>query len=310
MRKSVFAYIAILWAASIVVTALIASGVGNAGVAPPTPSAPARVERSVGVQQEGLANAAELERENAGLRAEVAALRKERDSIANDHLRLALGQTIRQIMEEQPREQKPGTTWRKRYDLMQEKSKRGMFGGLDEGMTLIAQMARSGPEGIRTLTGVITDHSRSTEERETALEFLSHIADKASLAAIMTLNEPDIMELDYPYDLIGEQISALTTADIREFIPEINRHIAQELGTDTIAPERAEVLAILALAHGNSESLAMLDDPRLLQEDLSGALQIASDLHTRRAREFVEWVYSRHPKDTVRQTASQFLEEW
>jgi len=139
---------------------------------------------------------------------------------------------------------------------------------------------------------------------------LAHIRDKAALATLLKLREPDIMELDFPYDLIELQISALPTGEIREFIPEINRQIAAELGTDTIAPERTEVLAILALVHGDSRSWSLLQDRRVLLEDLRGAVRIAADVHTHRARQFVEWVARDHPRDDVSEAASRLVDNW
>ncbi len=314
--------IAVLWLWSIVLTAVltwwitghrpppeeVAPDEGHGAAQEVQAGSARRDERSS--QDESARDVAALERENVALRGETKRLRAELDRAEDGRLRLVFAQALREMMEAPPNGDDVETTWRKRIEVFRQKEKRGTFEGLDEAMSLMAEMARFGMPGIQLLASVASDHQRETDERELALQVLAHIRDKAALATLLKLREPDIMELDFPYDLIELQISALPTGEIREFIPEINRQIAAELGTDTIAPERTEVLAILALVHGDSRSWSLLQDRRVLLEDLRGAVRIAADVHTHRARQFVEWVARDHPRDDVSEAASRLVDNW
>jgi len=154
------------------------------------------------------------------------------------------------------------------------------------------------------------DAKADMKEREMALFVLSHVRDKAALAALLKLRAPDVTELDYPYDLIQLQVSSLSSDEVREFVPEINRRIAQELGAGERAPERTEVLLTLGLVHGDRESQRLMTDPRILGEDLSGAIGLAGDIHTPAARQFLEWVAHNSSNEGQTALATGALASW
>ena len=303
------ALVGVLWLGSIGLTAAVTWHIGRRPEAIPGAHGQPVAPQPSGVSKDDVAR---LRRENAELRAQVARHVEERREADTERLRLALGQALKEIVEGSP-EPKEGyveATWRRRYETFKSHKDRGAMGGLDKGLTLLADMARLGEPGIRFLADTVSDHQLDMAEREAALTALARIRDRASLAAIMKLREPDIMELDYPYDLILLQVSALSTNEVREFIPGIIRQAGLELGTDTIAPERPEVLAVLAFVHGDRDSWMLLHDERIANENLSGVLQIAADIHTPQSREYLEWLHQSVSDPDVRKTATRLLEQW
>jgi len=67
------------------------------------------------------------------------------------------------------------------------------------------------------------------------------------------------------------------------------------------------VLTILAFVHGDQSARGLLHDPRILQENLSGAVQTANEIHTSAARQYIEWIAANHPGATVQQSVNAAL---
>ncbi len=241
---------------------------------------------------------------------------KEPDPGENERLRVAFRQALKQVVEKQDRPAGPPAPphiqalWDRAYARWKQLKDSGMFGGLDENMSLMADMSRMGAPGMKFLASMAGNAQRPMDERELALSVLSHIQDGAALGAILDLNAPDVTELDYPYDLIETQVASLPTREVRPYISRIIDQADQDLGGNDPAPERAEVLAILALVHGDQRAQGLLHDGRILQEDLSGAVQTANEIHTPAARQYVQWVAENHPRPNVRQAANAALQEW
>jgi hypothetical protein len=308
--------IAALWAASLVVTATIVWLVASEHFASKA------VSTELAVSTPADAGSVEgFRRENAELREEVERLRARimdrhtggvEKGAENERLRLVLKQALRQVAEpREPRNDEVSAAWRRGfYALQRTRERGGTFAGIDEGLSLTSDMARFGAAATSFLSGLVMDAKADMKEREMALFVLSHVRDKAALAALVKLRAPDVTELDYPYDLIQLQVSSLSSAEVREFVPEINRRIAQELGAGEQAPERTEVLLTLGLVHGDRESQRLMTDPRILREDLSGAIGLAGVIHTPAARRFLEWVAhnSRNEKQTA--LATDALASW
>ena len=233
MGRLTRAPVAGLWMASLIVSALIGWAVGAR-------HAPEALVAREGTQAAPARNAeaSALRRENAQLREEAGQLRKTRKDAENERLRVAFKQALTQIAQPRAlRNDALSTAWRRGYDALKAARQRGgAFAGLDDGLSLTGVMAGFGTEAASFLSDLVTDGNADMKERETALFVLSHVLDKSALAALTKLRAPDVTELDYPYDLIELQVSSLSTAEVREFIPEINRQIAGELGTGESAP--------------------------------------------------------------------------
>jgi hypothetical protein len=234
----------------------------------------------------------------------------------NDRLRVAFRQALKQVVEKQDRPAGPPAPphiqalWDRAYARWKQMKDSGMFGGLDENMSLMADMSRMGAPGMKFLASMVGNGQRPMDERELALSVLSHIQDGAALGAILDLNAPDVTELDYPYDLIETQVASLTTREVRPYMSQILDQANRDLGANDSAPERAEVLAILALVHGDQRAQGLLHDERILLEDLSGAVQTANEIHTPAARQYLQWVMDNHPRPNVQQAAATALQEW
>ena len=312
MRRDSNIAIAVLWAASLVVTATIVWLVASEHFASKAVST-----EPVAIAPPDAGSVEGLRREKAALREEVERLRARimdrqtggaEKGAENERLRLVLKQALRQVAEpREPRNDEVSSAWRRGfYALQRNRERGGMFAGIDDGLSLTSDMAQFGAAGASFLSDLVMDANADMKEREMALFVLSHVRDKAALAALLKLRAPDVTELDYPYDLIQLQVSSLSSAEVREFVPEINRRIGQELGVGEQAPERTEVLLTLGLVHGDRESQRLMTDPRILSEDLSGAIGLAEDIHTPAARQFLEWVAqnSRDEKQTALATGA------
>jgi hypothetical protein len=319
MRKASSVAIAALWLVSLVATATIvwhfASRTSH------TSNAAARDVQSPGTHEKQSSGASlsgpgasveSLLRENSALRQEVEQLRGERKQDENERLRLVLRQALRQVAEQYPKDDTVSAIWHSGFDALKRKKEQsgGMFGAIDDSISLVTDIARLGQPAVPFLANLVTDKNVDMEEREFALFVLSHIRDKAALAELLKIRAPDVTELDYPYDLIQLQVSSLPTADIREFIPEINRRIAQDLGTGEEAQERSVVLLTLGLVHGDSESLRLMNDPRIFRENLGGAIPLAGEIHTPQARRFLQWVADNSQNETQVALAAGVLEVW
>ena len=238
------------------------------------------------------------------------------DSGENERLRVAFRQALKEVVSRQQKQSgNPApphiqALWDRAFARWRKQKESGMFGGLDENMSLMADMSRMGAPGMKFLASLTEDGQRSMEERELALSVLAHIQDGAALGALLDLRAPDVTELDYPYDLIETQVASLPTREVRPYISRIVEQASRDLGTQDSAPERAEVLTILALVHGDQRAQGLLHDPRILQEDLSGAVQTANEIHTPAARQYIEWIAANHPGANVQQSANAALQEW
>jgi hypothetical protein len=253
----------------------------------------------------------DLERENAALRQEVERAHASERDAENERLRLVLRQALRQVAEPRARNDTISAAWHRGLEaIKRNRGRGGMFGRMDDGLMLATDMARFGAPAMSFLAELVGDTSVDMKEREAALFTLSHIRDKAALAELLKIRAPDVTELDYPYDLIQLQVSSLPTSDVREFIPEINRQIAQELGAGEQAPERTEVLLTLSLVHGDRDSLRLLYDPRILNEDLTGAIGLAGEIHTAKAHEFLQWVAGNSRNEEHVALATGVIDAW
>ncbi len=236
----------------------------------------------------------------------------------NDRLRVAFRQALKQMVNGPGKAPSVSvatsriqTLWSRAYTRWKQRKDSGIFGGLDENMSLMADMSRTGAPGMNFLASLVGNGGHSMEERELALSVLSHIQDGAALGAILQLNAPDVTELDYPYDLIETQVASLPTREVRPYLAQIIDQANRDMGgSGEAAPERAEVLAILALVHGDQAAMGLLHDERILQEDLSGAVQTANEIHTPAARQYVEWIVQNYPRPNVVQVAGTVLQEW
>ncbi len=310
--------LAILLIISVFVTAALTWGIASAHFAkkqanvPPVAAALTEPQKPAEPESHDSASMEELRRENARLQEEIGRMRGGANKEENERLKLVLKQALKQIAE--PREVRNdalGLAWKRGFETLKTARERGgMFAGLDDSLSLASEMARFGAQAPPFLSELVMDGRADMKERETALFVLSHIRDKAALKELTKLRAPDVTELDYPYDLIELQVSSLSTAEVREFIPEINRQIAEELGHGEQAPERTEVLVTLGLVHGDRDALNLMNDPRMFAEDLSGAIGIAGEVHTPPARQFLEWLAQNSGNDRQTSQANAVLEGW
>jgi len=318
MRRASVIGIAMLWLGSLVATATIGWHLASRHfAAEPAPAGPVSDVRQVSAAEtrprdtRETASMEALERENAALRQEVEQSHAGEKDAENERLRLVLKQALRQVAEPRTRNDTISAAWRRGFEAMSRNRERGgMFAGMDDGLSLAGDMARLGAPAMSFLAELVGDTSVDMKEREAALFTLSHIRDKAALAELLKIRAPDVTELDYPYDLIQLQVSSLPTSDVREFIPEINRQIAQELGAGEQGPERTEVLLTLSLVHGDRDSLRLLYDPRVLNEDLTGAIGLAGEIHTPQAHQFLQWVAGNSRNERHVALATGVIDAW
>jgi len=318
MRRASVIGIGMLWLGSLVATTTIVWHLASRHfAAAPAPAGPVSDVRQVSAAEtrprdtRETASMEDLERENAAPRHEVELSHAGEKDAENERLRLVLKQALRQVAEPHARNDTISAAWRRGFEAMSRNRERGgMFAGMDDGLSLAGDMARLGAPAMSFLAELAGDTSVDMKEREAALFALSHIRDKAALAELLKIRAPDVTELDYPYDLIQLQVSSLPTSDVREFIPEINRQIAQELGAGEQAPERTEVLLTLSFVHGDRDSLRLLYDPRILNEDLTGAIGLAGEIHTPQAHQFLQWVAGNSRNEGHVALATGVIDAW
>ncbi len=311
MQKKHVVLVAVLWCFSV----LIAFGLGAGMAWHLARTGEPQTGRAVPVKPPEFSP--DLEKARADADKDGAAVpEKQADSDENDRLRVAFRQALKEVVSKQRRQSGNlapphiQALWDRAFARWRKQKESGMFGGLDENMSLMADMSRMGAPGMKFLASLTEDGQRSMEERELALSVLAHIQDGAALGALLDLRAPDVTELDYPYDLIETQVASLTTQEVRPYIQRIVEQANRDLGMQDSAPERAEVLTILALVHGDQRAQGLLHDPRILQEDLRGAVQTANEIHTPAARQYVEWIAANHPGANVQQSANAALQEW
>jgi hypothetical protein len=252
-----------------------------------------------------------LERENAELREKLARVQGEHRKLGNDYLSLVLRQALEDAVAGTASQGDMQAIWDKGFEDFTERHHRSLGAGLGRGVGLLFDMAQFGDSGVYFLRDVVTNRQLDSRERELALNVLSLMHTKTALRVIVDLREPDIMELDYPYDLILPQVAVLPTEDIAECVPDINRHIAHDLevGDGGIAPEKTDLLAHLAFTHTNAESVQLLHTPEAMRENLSTALRIADRSHSPQARQYVEAV-ARQGTGQHRLQARRILQRW
>ncbi len=171
---------------------------------------------------------------------------------------------------------------------------------------LMYAFASYGDKGVVHLRGILDDRSRTDFERETALLVLRYMASPRALEAVLSFRDPELTELDYPYDLMNTQLKMIESDAIRHRFPEILARIDQELGADTLAPERAEVLLTLASTHGDTRARQLLLDPRIYHENLGGAITLAATLNTAVADEFLLNIAQYHEDQHYRRMARRY----
>ena len=196
-------------------------------------------------------------------------------------------------------------TWRAQMAQME------LAGGIfdfEQKFSLMFAFAAYGEAGVSHLRGVINNRALGKKERETALEILRYMSSRGAFDAVLDFRDPDLTELDYPYDLIQSHLRTMDRADLVHRFPDIVAQIDADLGRDDAAPERVEVLLSLAFTHGDPAAQRLLRDPRILEENMRGALYQAGEAKTPAALEFLDYMAQNHPDRTVRQSALRYRE--
>ena len=255
-------------------------------------------------------DAAASREESVKLHARLAVLEEERKSLGRDYLQLALKTAIESSGPATPAASiNARTRWEKGASEILAK-RGGMFGGLEEGIALLLDIAALGEPGMRYLGLVANDGTRPDEERELALQMLARLRHPAAFDILAAFRDDGILELDYPYDLIRGHVASLPTQDIARRIPEMLNRIDSELGANNFSPERVEVLLLLATTHGNPRARQLLKDARMRQENVRGALEAARAVHDPVAMAFVRDMAQYHEDPGHRRYAAQILEQW
>ncbi len=233
----------------------------------------------------------------------------ERETLGRDYLQLALEYSLAKGGASPASRLEIETLWNTRLEALLQDSG-GMFGGLEEMIALLVEMAAHGEPAIRFMTEVANDNRRSEKERRTALELMSHLRHPAAFDALLDFRDDAIMELDYPYDLVRCQVADLERTQLAHRIPEILGRLNADLGADNFSPERAEVLVLLALRHNEPQARSLLNDPRMWHENVQGAISTANALHTEDARRFLDALARNHTDSKSRKRAENLLANW
>lgn len=104
---------------------------------------------------------------------------KQDDSGENDRLRVAFRQALKEVVSRQRKQ--PGSPapphiqalWDRAFARWRQQKESGVFGGLDENRSLMADMSRMGAPGMKFLAALTEDGQRSMEERELTLSVLA-----------------------------------------------------------------------------------------------------------------------------------------
>jgi hypothetical protein len=250
-----------------------------------------------------------LRRENDALQQRLAQIEEERKNLGRDYLQLALKQSMDAPSAKTPETSNVRARWDAAWARMN-KDEWNAFDNLDKMVNLMLEMAGTGEAGIRFMGTVALDKTKTDQERQMALQLLSRMRHPAAFNFLAGFDDDHLMELDFPYDLICNQVASLSTGEIAPRVPMILDHIGAELGKDNYSPERAEVLTSLALVHHDARALGLLQDPRILEENVQGALTIAQQIHTPDALAFVQRIESGHTQTSMRDRARGILQNW
>lgn len=272
-----------IWVTSLVVTAWAAWHLASRddSAAPPariaTPSPPTAPADHGG----------ELASENQGLREQVESLQAKNLELGRKYFHLSLQQWADENKAENTPPEDIAALWDRQMEQMRSRPRTLDF---EDRLNLMFAFAAYGKAGVAELSRVLNDHNRHARERETALQLLRYMNTREAFDAVLDFRDPELTELDYPYDLILNQLKTMQTSTIQDRFPEIDQQIGRDLGSDKMAPERVEVLLTLASTHHDAQAQRLLRDPRILQESLGGALSLAETLDTPVARDFVTFV--------------------
>jgi hypothetical protein len=255
--------------------------------------------------------------DNNSLRAEVetlktklAQLEGERNKLSRDFLQLAMKQAFDSAGANPSPPDAVQSHWNNAVQKVLASRTKGMFGGMEEMINLAIEMASYGEAGIKMLGGVINDRTKPAPEREMALQILARLRSREAFEYLVKFRDQDILELDYPYDLIRYQVSSLPTDQIAPQISGIVNQINAELGADNYSPERPEVLLYLAATHNNAQAQQLLNDPRMWNENLAGAIDAAQAIHNQTAFNFLRAVEQQHQDPATRNRAASVLDSW
>jgi hypothetical protein len=317
MKKQWLIGVVALWLVSIAIASIIGWNLCSArglpveqetGEQPGSTVPPPRGEERL--KGEPVPTVAELERENAQLREELAELKDEMRKAASNCLVYAISQALQNAADREVTTQQVRVAWGRGIADIERARASGMFGGLDEFLALTAEIALMGEQGIRCLSDIAWDTDRTTEERESAVEMLAHMPHKLALQTIMETADPEVFDPPFPYDHIGIQLLRLPRADIQECVPEITRHLSSTLAAGEFDSTEGELTAILAFVHEDALCSSLLHDARIWHEDLPDVLFGANYVHTERAREFLEEVRRTHSNEEFRTMAAEMLDNW
>ena len=188
------------------------------------------------------------------------------------------------------------------------KQNRHPFDGLALFYELAIDISAAGEFGIDTLVEAFLDKARVEEEQEMAYDLLTFMPSKKALDTIMS-NPPD-GNRDNLCIISWRQLKKLPTSEVAEYIPELNNLIYEKYSSaGSLDNDEIKTLSFLALKHGSSESLNILNDSRVCDKS-DTPLIIADYLHTDSTRNFIEEIYSDHPNETNREAAQEILNCW
>jgi hypothetical protein len=316
MKKQWLIGVVALWVVSIAVAGFIGWNLGSAGGLPveretgeePVSTVPApRAEERL--RQEPAPTVAELERENAQLREELAGLKDEVQKAASDFLMYAISQALQDAARKEVTTQQVEATWNRGMKAIERAAADSFFGigAIGDVLALTAEIALMGEEGIRCLGEIARDTGRTTEERRDALEILAHMPHKLALETIMEMPDPESFGMYFPYNAIEGPLLKLPTADIQEYIPQIRRYLSSTIAADRF---EGELAAILAFLHEDAFCSSLLHDPHVWHEELDRVFLAANYIHTERAREFLEEVRRTHSNEEFCTRAAEMLDNW
>lgn len=246
-----------------------------------------------------------LETENQDLRGQVEALEAKNLELGRKYFHLSLQQWADQNKANDTAPEDIAILWKRRVDLM---LNRGRLLDFEDRLSLMFAFATYGEAGVAHLVGVLHNRNGDPREREMALQILRYMNSRRAFDAVLDFRDPELTELDYPYDLILSGLRTMDRGEIEGRFPDILRRINQDLGADQLAPERVEVLLSLAALHNDAQAQRLLRDPRILQENLQGALPLAAAMDTPAAHDFLAFVAENHPDPRTRQLASNLLD--
>lgn len=222
--------------------------------------------------------------ELAALREALERLQAENEALREDYEALSLAKSTPENQAIDTAPNAIGNMWERQLDAIR---KGNDSFTIESRFGLMFAFTTYGDAGVEYLDRVIKDRRRSLAERETALLVLQYTATPRALETLLAFRDPGLTQLDYPYDLIGFQLKTMRTGAIQQHFSGIISQINKDLGADDYSPERVEVLLTLASTHNDARARELLRDPRIYQENLRGAIQLAETLDTAVADEFL-----------------------